>query len=82
MHYRLGISDSAKRALRLISKQDRQEIGYKIYLMQEDLSGDVKKLRGSQNEYRLRVGNYRVKFRLENDLIAVYKIGDRKDIYR
>jgi mRNA interferase RelE/StbE len=50
--------------------------------MQEDLSGGVKKLRDSQNEHRLRVGNYRVMFRLERDMIAVYKIGDRKDVYR
>ena len=82
MRYRLSISDTAKRALRLLPKQERQEIGYKIYLMQEDLAGNVKKLRGSQNEYRLRVGNYRVMFRLEVDIIAVYKIGDRKDVYR
>ena len=82
MRYRLSISDTAKRVLRLLPKQERQEIGYKIYLMQEDLTGNVKKLRGSQNEYRLRVGNYRVMFRLERDIIAVYKIGDRKDVYR
>ncbi len=82
MRYRLGISDTAKRTLRLLPKKERQEIGYKIYLMQDDLAGDVKKLRGSQNEYRLRVGNYRVMFRLEEDIIAMYKIGDRKDVYR
>jgi mRNA interferase RelE/StbE len=82
MHYQLGISATAKRALRLLPKQDRQEIGYKLFLMQDDLAGDVKKLQGSQNEYRLRVGNYRVMFRLERDIIAVYKVGDRKDVYR
>jgi mRNA interferase RelE/StbE len=64
MRYRLAISEKARRSLQLLPKQTRQDIGYKIFLMQEDLAGDVKKLQGSENEYRLRVGNYRVMFRL------------------
>jgi len=32
----------------------------------------VKKLRGSPNEYRLRVGNYRVLFELVGRCIVVY----------
>ena len=82
MHYQLGISEKAKRALRLLPRNVRQEIGYKLYLLQDDLQGDIKKLRGSENEYRLRVGDFRVKFRLEGDLIAVYKVGNRKDVYQ
>jgi len=82
VNYQLGFTDKARRALRLLPKSVRQEIGYKIYLMQNNLAGDVKKLEGSQNEYRLRVGKYRVIFELAGDTISVYKIGDRKDIYR
>jgi len=82
MRYQMSLSDGAKRALRLLPKEYRQEIGFKLFLMQENLTSDVKKLKGSQNEYRLRVGNYRVKFRLEGSMISVYTIGDRKDIYK
>jgi len=37
---------------------------------------------GQKNEYRLRVGNYRVLFELEGKRIVVYTIGPRKDIYQ
>ena len=46
------------------------------------MSGDVKKLKGSRNEYRLRVREYRALFELEGRTITVYAVGQRKDIYR
>lgn len=42
---------------------------------------DVKRLKG-QNIYRLRIGNYRVLFYIENDLISILKVGHRKNIYK
>lgn len=32
--------------------------------------------------FRLRVGNYRILYRINNDTIEIYAIGHRKDIYR
>jgi len=43
--------------------------------------GDIKKLKGFKNKYRLRAGNYRVLFELEGTGLVVYDVGDRKDIY-
>jgi mRNA-degrading endonuclease RelE of RelBE toxin-antitoxin system len=60
----------------------RREIGCRRHLLQQEFSGDVKKLKGSRNEYRLRVGNYRVLFELVGKRIVVYTLGQRKDIYR
>jgi mRNA interferase RelE/StbE len=60
----------------------RREIGHKLFLLEEDLRGDVEKLKGSRSEYRLRVGNYRALFELEGRTVTVYAVGDRKDIYR
>jgi len=51
-------------------------------MLEDDLGGDVKKLKGSRNEYRLRVGDYRVLFDLEGRTATVYAVGNRKDIYR
>ena len=42
---------------------------------------DVKRLK-AQDIYRLRVGNYRVLFYIENDLIRILKVGHRKNIYK
>ena len=81
MEYEVRIADEAKEKLRSLPKAIRRTIGHKIFLLQNDLSGDVKKLRGSSNEYRLRVGAYRVLFELEGKKIMIYAVGDRKDIY-
>jgi len=52
-----------------------------LTLLQNNLAGDVKKLAAAENKYRLRVSKYRVLFRLEGDLIAVYSVKDRKEAY-
>ncbi|MGD0089569.1 MAG: type II toxin-antitoxin system RelE/ParE family toxin [Planctomycetota bacterium] len=82
MNYDIEITDEAKEKLRSMPKEVRRLIGHRIFLLQDDLGGDVQKLRGSKNEYRLRAGNYRVLFELEGRKIIVYAVGDRKDIYR
>ncbi|EME98575.1 RelE/StbE family addiction module toxin [Streptomyces mobaraensis NBRC 13819 = DSM 40847] len=45
---------------------------------------DVKKLSGPSGLYRLRVGGYRVAYRVDNGelVILVVKVGDRRDVYR
>ncbi len=42
------------------------------------------KLKGSVNEYRLRVGQYRILFVVEHDIltVTVIRIGHRKDVYK
>ncbi|MGC9946098.1 MAG: type II toxin-antitoxin system RelE/ParE family toxin [Bryobacteraceae bacterium] len=46
-------------------------------------AGSVKKLQGIQPaEYRLRVGDYRVRFHLEGDTIRVLRVGNRREAYR
>ena len=62
-------------------KEIRRLIGAKLDRAQHDLSGDIKKLQGFKNKYRLRAGNYRVLFELEANCLVVYDVGDRKDIY-
>lgn len=48
--------------------------------------GDIKALKGTQNEYRLRVGKYRViySYDIKNtlEILLVLKIGTRGDIYK
>jgi mRNA interferase RelE/StbE len=82
MKYEIEIKEEANAELRELSEDVRREIGYRLHLLQQEFSGDVKKLKGSKNEYRLRVGNYRVLFELVGKRIVVYTLGQRKDIYR
>jgi len=43
-----------------------------------------KKLKGSINEYRIRIGNYRVIYTITDTIlmVTVIKIAHRKDVYR
>lgn len=82
MAYEMEIKNEAKIRLRAMPEEIRRDIGYRLHLLQRDFSGDLKKLKGSKNEYRLRVGDYRVLFELVGKRIVVYSLGPRKDIYR
>lgn len=45
--------------------------------------GDVKKLQGvDPPEYRLRVGDYRVRFHQQGDTIRVRRVRNRREAYR
>jgi mRNA interferase RelE/StbE len=43
---------------------------------------NVKKLRGSDVYYRIRLGDYRVGLKIENDTVCFIRFLHRKDIYR
>jgi len=81
MRYRLEIKQEARKQLKALPKEKRRNVGRRLDALQVDLSGDVKKLTAKTHEYRLRVGSLRVLFTLENDLISVYAIKDRKEAY-
>lgn len=49
-------------------------------LLENPFSKDIRKLKGS-NDFRLRVGDYRVIFFIEKDLIQILKVGHRRNIY-
>ena len=81
MRYQIDFLKSALEQLRALPGEARRLIGAKLDRAQNDLTGDIKKLKGFKHKYRLRVGNYRVLFELEGACIVVYEVGDRKDIY-
>ena len=45
-------------------------------------SGDVKKLQGEKNRYRLRVGTYRVLYYMDADVIKIDKVLPRGEVYK
>jgi len=75
--YRFGISDEALEILGSMPKSRRQQIGYAMDGLQRAFRGDIKKLKGYDDRYRLRVGDFRVFFKLVKDEIQVYDIADR-----
>jgi mRNA interferase RelE/StbE len=82
MKYGIDFKPKAVKDLRSLPKQIQSKILEKIQLMENDLAGDVKKLTNFTPEYRLRVGNYRVLFEIENESIVIYRVKSRDKAYQ
>jgi mRNA interferase RelE/StbE len=85
--YAFRFTAAAQRQLRAISRPDAMRILAALTALGDDPyreDADVKKLTGPSGLYRLRVGGYRVAYRIDNGelLILVVKVGDRRDVYR
>ena len=44
--------------------------------------GDIKKLKGGDRYYRIRVGDYRMGLILDNDTVVFVRFLHRKDLYK
>ena len=44
--------------------------------------GDIKKLKGFDTEYRLRIGDLRILFSMEDDIITINDISPRGQVYK
>ena len=47
-----------------------------------ELSANIKPLKNAPNKYRIRVGDYRIGIKVENDTIEIMRVKHRKEIYR
>lgn len=86
-HYRVEFTKSAKKEFFRLPKKTQGKILEAVsFLKQNPLSEllNIKKIRGGEDLYRVRVGDYRMVYTVKNKvlLIVVIKIGHRKDIYR
>ena len=83
MIYTVELKPRAIKDFGKIPKPEASRIADALERLQTDLAGDVKKLTNFWPEYRLRVGQFRVLFEIENGAqIVVYRIVNRKDAYR
>jgi len=81
VRYTVVFMPKAERDMDSLSPDVARRILLKIYAMQDDLAGDVKRLTNMTSGYRLRVGDYRVLFELEGDRIIVYRVRHRREAY-
>ncbi|RMF90575.1 MAG: hypothetical protein D6733_03450 [Methanobacteriota archaeon] len=67
-----------------LEKTERSRIYRRLLLLEKFpfIALDIKKLRGYKNTYRLRVGNYRIKFVLKGDTLIFYDIEPRGKAYK
>lgn len=81
MKYKVELKPQAIKDCRHIDKKTARLIFSRIETLSNNLQGDVKRLTNFTPEYRLRVGDYRVLFETEGDIIIVYRIRHRKEAY-
>jgi mRNA interferase RelE/StbE len=82
--YRIEIMRPALKQLGAIPRRDQERLRDAINDLTDDPRPDGSvKLKGA-NDYRIRVGVYRVIYAIEDDrlIVLVLKIGHRKDVYR
>ncbi len=81
MKYKIEFKPCATKDLRSVNRNDAQRVLEKIRAMENDLAGNVKHLTDFEPQYRLRVGDYRVLFDIENEHLIIYRIKHRREAY-
>jgi len=77
------LEEDVSKELEKLQKELKDVIIKKLKLLEQGFSPvlDIKKLKGYQNHYRIRVGKFRILFCMENPNVVVYKIGKRENVY-
>ncbi|HMK83001.1 MAG TPA: type II toxin-antitoxin system RelE/ParE family toxin [Candidatus Bathyarchaeia archaeon] len=81
---RVFLSRKAKRALDNSPVGIRRRLEERIAeLLETPFPSDCRKLKGAQNAYRLRIGDYRILYVIvSNEEILVFRIARREVVYR
>jgi mRNA interferase RelE/StbE len=85
MSYQVEITPAAQRNIKKLPKNIQQQIIEKLEnLSLEPRPMGVVKLAAEEDLYRLRMGNYRIIYRIQDPVLSIVitKIGHRKDVYR
>ena len=85
MSYKVEILKGALKQLKKLSPELQERIQVKIDdLAIEPRPNGVKKLKGKENAYRIRVGEYRVIYDIFDDILVVnvVEVGHRSKVYK
>ena len=83
-NYKIQVKKSAQKEIANLQNKDLQKIIKKIEsLTKNPRPLGVKKL-SAEEKYRLRVGDFRILYTIEDDILLIYvvKVGHRKDVYK
>ena len=84
MKWRIVFARTAEKELAKLSSEIGQRIGRAIRALEHDpVPASAKRLKGRE-EFRFRVGDYRVLYLLDhkNHVLTICAIGHRSDVYR
>jgi len=69
-------------ALKFIGKQPPKQRQRIMEAIQKIPEGDIKALKSLDSYLRLRVGDYRIIFVVEDDTVIIRDVGNRGDVYK
>lgn len=86
MTYKVLIKASAERDVRRLPRDVRERVAFAILALREEpRPSGVRKLKGRGEEgWRIRVGNYRVVYQIDDSLcrVTIFRVRHRRDVYR
>lgn len=85
MAYRVTITPTAVKERKRLDAETRQRIDDALRGLYENARpAGAKKLSGSKQDWRIRVGNYRILYEVDDagNLITVWRIAHRREVYR
>ncbi|MBU1665095.1 MAG: type II toxin-antitoxin system RelE/ParE family toxin [Gammaproteobacteria bacterium] len=82
--YELRLRSSVAKDLRGLPKEDVVRILARIEALRDDPRAPGSEKLSAQERYRVRQGNYRIIYGIEDDavLVEIIKVGHRRDVYR
>lgn len=83
--YRIEISRSAERDLRRLPRPLLERLHERIVgLRREPRPAGVKKLKGRLEGWRMRAGQYRVLYQIDDEaqIVTILRVRHRRDVYR
>ena len=83
--YKIEIKKSAQKEIRKLPRNIREKVvGIINRLYDDPVPAEAQKIKGSDNIYRIRQGNYRIVYRLYKNelLIIIIRVRHRKDVYQ
>ncbi len=84
MEYEVTLLAAATRDLRKLPVDVRPRLLRSLESLKEPRQSGVKKLQGNDERWRLRVGHYRIIYRIKDaeQKVIVIRIAHRRDVYR
>lgn len=85
MSYSITYTPTAAKTLRKLDRTTARQIITAIESLKDDpLPHGAIQLKGGAGEFRIRTGNYRIIYEVDNGelIILVLKVGHRREIYR
>ncbi len=82
--YSIELLASAAKELAKLDRAVQRRVAARIDRLASDPMGDAIKLRGADDVWRARVGDYRILYRIEKSrlLVLVIRIAHRRAVYR